>query len=139
MIKLDINYDPDLPPGMQQAAEKPTPKPIFPYRGGINGISVFGLKFLRRHISNAGPKHDPYCGEVWTANAGPLEFEYSTVICYTIGMRWRSRDIFEYRATYWKELPWMLRKLADFLEYRYEWYMNNEYIEDPYGSLEYYE
>jgi hypothetical protein len=140
LTKLDINYDPDLPPGMQGPPRISEPKPYFPYSWKINGVSVLGLKFIRKHVSNAGPKHDPYCGEVWTCNAGPLEFEYSTVICCTVALRWQSRSIFDYRAYYFrKELPWMLRKLADCLESRYNWFMENEYQEDPYGSLSDYE
>lgn len=139
MTRLDINYDPDLPLGMQGPPQISEPKPYFPYSRKINGVSVMGLKFIRKHVSNADLKHDSYCGDVWTANLGPLEFEYSTVIYCTAALRYWSHDIFEYRAFYWKELPWALRKLTDFLEYRYHWFMENDYQEDPYGSLSYYE
>jgi hypothetical protein len=139
LISLDINFDPDLPPCMQGPRQEPVPKPRFPYDWKLGGVRVGPLAFVRKHASNAGPRHDPYAGDVWTCNIGKLEFEYSTVISVTMALRWGSRSIFDIRESSFKDLPPPCMLVADFLESRHEWFMENECQEDPYGSLSYWE
>lgn len=139
LLSLDINFDPDLPPEMQEPRRVARPKPWFPYDWKRGGVVLFGVLFRRKHVSNAGPRYDPYCGESWTANVGPIEFEYSNIITCVVNLRWEGRDLYESRGYEFNDLRWFARVVVNFLEDRYSWFEENELVEDPYGSLGYYE
>lgn len=151
-IQLNINYDPEYPHGYQQ--EDPlfsAPEPWFPYKAG--GVSVLGLKFRRKHVVTKG--FDPYDGDKWTlkigkprGRLGELKLVLSSVVSYGIELDYTKygddRRLARIPALYKRlycaygdRLPWLWRKLWDFLDYRWAWYSYNEDVVDVWAH--YYE
>lgn len=150
LISLNIRYDPEYPfdwvsMEQQQFPELNAPKPLFPFRGfGRQGhVSVLGVHFNYHHRTTRG--FDPYAGEEWTCTVGPFELLLSSVVCSmaTLEFHWQARgklwlmlmksgeptfvkralfDVREYRQA---DMPWLVRKLWDFLEYRRAWFEAN--------------
>lgn len=139
MTKLDINFDPSLPPYMQGPSEKPEPEPHFPYRRGC--VSFFGLKFCRRPVNTHTRGPDPYSGEVWTCNADPFFFEYNTVVICVLMITLWNRELVHIREYSAKQMPWWARQITRALVYRYDWWMRyiNGPADDAYGHLSDYE
>lgn len=144
LIELNIRYDPDYPFDWVTEQEYyenlyPTDKrPRFPYRGShrSGAVIVLGLCFNYRQVRSGG--FDPYQGDDWDLQLGSFRLTLSTMICCVAELTFKRRHIFNIREYEMKSMPYLIRKLVDFLEYRYEWEQRNR-IEDPYGDLSYYE
>ncbi len=148
LTQLNICYDPELPDEMQNAQyahdqcyAKTWPsdkKPMFPFTGHQIKIGELGTASFK-HVTG-GPHWDPYAGDEWTIKAGKLEIILSNLICAVVLIKWRDgRKFFEIRKYDQKEMPWWVRKLWDWLDYRYKWYQYNEPQVEDYPPLSYYE
>lgn len=140
LIQLNIRYDPEYPfdwVAEQEYYENMYPsdkRPMFPYKGSHRSgyINVLGLCFNYSHVVTKG--FDPYAGDEWEAKLGNFRLRLSTVICCSAELSYKRKDVFNIREYEMKSMPYLIRKLFEFLEYRYEWEENNR-PEDPYDDL----
>jgi hypothetical protein len=139
MIKLNIQYDPDLPDGLQwsgQYACAPKEPRFFKYGG--RSVHILGLNFEYRAVLMQG--FDPYSGNQWTLALGsPHErlghfvFNMSDVVSAAVTIQWikyaddprklRLPAGFKNFSWYGRDkmpLPW--RWLWNFLERRRDWW-----------------
>ncbi len=92
----------------------------------------FGLEFERKRRTTGGP--DPYAGEEWRLRSRHVSMTLSALVCASFEVKVFGKT-FEWREYDWQSMPWLCRKVMDALEYRYDWFMYNEYVEDPYPSF----
>lgn len=142
LIQLNIRYDPEYPfdyvteQDYWEAKYPARVKPLFPFKQGY-GVIIGPLVFHRKHVVTKG--FDPYAGERWELKIGRwFELKLATVIGFSAKLTLFGKTFTSYEKDGGKlSQPWSL--LLNALEYRYEWWERNEYVEDPYGSLGSYE
>lgn len=143
ITQLNIRYDPEAPWNGRCVEYEdeiarlypPDRKPWFPYREpGYLECTNF-VRVNRNRIHYGG--FDPSSGTEWVIAAGKLVVQLVGVFDLELEVRWGRRVIFtasDYHNTIAGRL---VAKLYSRLEYRYDWYMHNEYVDDYdafYGS-----
>ncbi len=135
MIRLNIDYDPEIPDEWQNAmraqalhyeAEATLPRPRWPYSQGA--VTLLGVRFERRSHRTRGV--DPWSGESWTARIWKLTIRLSDLVCDEGEISWGARRIVRICQTDPKRMPAGWRFLWNFLESRYQWWERQTPDED---------
>lgn len=133
LIKLDINYDPEVPDYMQgppgwDPNRPPKPRFCLFNKGGVKVGPVF---FTHKHRNTGG--FDPYAGEQWTAKIASFDISLTNLICYEIEVHRGSKLVYRQCEADRKHMSFWFMSLWDFLEHRLEWYKwecNDDYFEN---------
>lgn len=169
LTQLNIRYDPEIPGEMQNHVIEEEEyytrtypedrKPFFPFHGFGRGGSITVNRFIsisREHRETKG--FDPYAGDEWTIEVGRLNRKspWHSKLLFRLVISdliiWHARLNFGKgrekqinlepgdERSFWRRLLAVpIRWLYNRLEYRHSWWMHNEYVEDPMGSLSYWE